>query len=465
MRRTSTLWQIWYFAFPSQFVFYFLWVPTDWVGQQLTPHPQAKSILDDIMYNIIHDIVLKTHRDEKMARAASAAIVIEAKAAETDPNAGEDSSVSESNHHVETDAAIYNNGEVYLKGNPLKTITEINCPKCGKPRLLHPTDGNRARRPEPGVDYCKKHPYIEKDYHDVYGQTFQPDGPGRGKKKKDMVDPLKLQQAKASGTPNGSQDSPGTSPPSGDGPAKPIAFPHAKCHNCGTFLPIKRMNNHMAKCMGGGGRDSSRTALWKIQNGNGNGSQNGATPPPGSRNGTPAPSNLSNNKRSSPNKRDRDDEFDSDSSPQKKPKKNLIKKSATNKLKELKAPKMSKSASQQREASNLSFEEKPPGNSESEDDDGDDDGDGEYGTVTVEPKKKLKAIAVGKKVLKDKKKWMHGKGGVKPSLPPIEPPDSSSGKLVSAVASKVKNGVGAVVNGKADIGGESESSQTLSSPN
>ena len=424
--------------------------------QLLTLLLQAKTILDDILYNIVHDIVLKTHREEKMARGTSAAIVVEAKVAQEYPD---EPISSDGTPKVETDAAIYNNGEVYLKGNPLKTMAEIYCPKCGKQRLLHPTDGNRARKPEAGVEYCKKHPYIEKDWHDVYGQTFQPDGPGRGKKKKDMFDPLKLQQAKAA---NG--DSPGQSPPSGEGPAKPIQFPHAKCHNCGTFLPIKRMNNHMAKCMGGGGRDSSRNALWKIQNGNGNGSQGGSTPPPGSRNGTPAPSN--NSKRASPSKRDRDDDDESDSSPQKKPKK-ITKKIGTNKLKELKAPKMSKSASQQREASNLSFEEKPPGDSESENDDGDDDADGSYGSAIADPKKKKISTSVKKSLFKDKKKWLHGKGGVKASLPPIDPPDSSSGQSAMGGVKKIKLNIGSsTLNGRSvDAGGDSESSQTLSSPN
>jgi hypothetical protein len=420
------------------------WSSLSW----LTGEQQAKTVLDDILYNIVHDIVLKTHREEKMARAATAAIVVESKAAQ---EYNDETLSDDVNQRVETNAAIYNNGEVYLRGNPLKIVKEIYCPNCGKPRLLHPTNGNRARKPEPGVEYCKKEPYIEKDYHDVYGQTFQPDGPGRGKKKKDMFDPLKLAAAN------------GDSPSDGDGvEKKPIQFPHAKCHNCGTFLPIKRMNNHMAKCMGGGGRDSSRNALWKIQNGNsnGNGSQGGSTPPPGSRNGTPAPSN--NSKRASPAKRDRDED-DSDSSPQKKPKK-MQKKTATNKFKDLKAPKMSKSASQQREASNLSFEEKPPGNSESEDDD---DEDGSYGSVAVDPKKK-KAAAVKKSAIKDKKKWIHGKIGAKASLPQNEPPDSSSGQSVTTGVAKIKLNLGSsVLNGRvaADAGGESESSQTLSSPN
>jgi hypothetical protein len=317
-----------------------------------------------------------------------------------------------------------------LKANPLKTTQEIRCTRCGLPRLLCPTDGNGARTPDPGVEYCKKHPFIDKPYHDIYGQTYVPLGPGRGKKKKDMINPL----AKES-TPNGSQGSSTNSPPANEAP-KPIAFPHAKCLNCGTFLPIKRMSNHMAKCIGGGGRDSSRNALLKIQNGNGSGagSQNGNTSP-GSRQSTPTSNRAAS--RSSPNKRSAGDDFDSDSPPQKK-KKKVIKKAPATKLK---VPKISKSIlGGQHSASNLSFEEKAPQSDAEEDEE---DGDGEYGTVVVEPKTKAKAATKKAKEAESKKKWLHGKGGVKATLPPLE---------------TAKNGNGAV-----DV--ESESSQTLSSPN
>jgi len=381
------------------------------------------------MYNILHDIVLKAHREEKMARASTAAILVEAAAQETDPNTPEEPTLIPHTH--ETEAAIYKNGEVHIKGNPLKTIEQLHCPKCGKPRLLQPTDGNRARKPDPNVDYCKKQPWIEKDYHDVYGQVYQPDGPGRGKKKKDMVNPI-LEAVRAGGNVNG--DSPNGSPaPDGNVP-KLLNFPTGKCVGCGNAIMIKRLNGHMAKCMGGGGRESSRNANLKLQNG---GSGNGT--PPGSRHGTPAPSNASSNKR------DRDDDFDSDSSPQKKVKKSgkdgkkLV---MSKKLKEMKAPKMAKSLSQQ--ASNLSFEERAPGMSDSEEE-ADDDKDGDFASsISVEPKKKIKlSINPNKKLFKEKKKYSLGKGS--------RPPDYEK---------PIKSDLP-----RADIVGDSESSQTLSSPN
>jgi len=422
--------------------------------QRLTPL-QAHAVLDDIISNTIFDLVLSTHREEKLARASSAAIIVEQKAAQSDPNITDDASTSDTAHphRVETEAALYKNGQVFLKGNPLKTISEIRCPKCGLPRLLHPTDGNGARKPTPGVEYCKKHPFIDKPHVDIYGQTFKPEGPGRGKKKKDQVDQTKLQTAKED-TPAGSQESPNPSPPPNEDPTKPIPFPHAKCRNCNTFMPIKRMNNHMAKCIGGLGRDSSRNALLKIQNGNGNGngSQSGHTPPT-SRNSTPVPSNPASSKnRSSPNKRDATDDLDSEESPQKKVKLKL-KKTATTKLKAT-APKMQKSASQH-SSSNLSFEQKAPQSDEEEDDGGDDDGTGEYGNSIQVQKPKKKPNPVEKKQPVKKSKWKYNnKGGIGSDSPSVILPDT-------AIKLKLKR----ETNGKSGMRDESESSQTLSSPN
>ncbi len=45
-------------------------------------------------------------------------------------------------------------------------------PSVPSPRLLHPTDGKGARKPDPGVIYCKKYPYIEKQGYDIYGQNM-----------------------------------------------------------------------------------------------------------------------------------------------------------------------------------------------------------------------------------------------------------------------------------------------------
>jgi len=408
-------------------------------------------VLDDSFYNILHDLVFETFREEKMLRASSAAIVVEQKATQTDSiNDDEDAPTSSENKVVETEGATWENGITYLKGNPLHTTREIRCQKCGLPRLLHPTDGNGGRRPEPGVQYCEKHPFINKPYHDVYGQTYVPEGPGRGKKKKDMINPLKQQKEN---TPNGSQDS--SPPPGEEEEKKNIAFPSSKCNNCGTHVVIKRMNNHMARCIGGFGRQSSRDAKTKMANGIGNGSQNGNTPPT-SRNSTPGPTLPAiKNGRTSPTKRDAGDDFDSEESPHKKVK--LLKKNPTTKLK---APKMAKNPSQL-SASGLSFESKPPASDEEDIiDDGDDDRDGDFNekSISVDAKKKAKSLKPVKKLVKSKSKWLYGNSGTTTNVVPGLPPDPT--KL------KIKTGSG-MVNGhsKSAARDQSESSQTLSSPN
>lgn len=374
-----------------------------------------------------------------MLRASSAAILVEQKATQTDSvNDDEDAPTSE--NKVETEGATWENGITYLKGNPFETTKEIRCQKCGLPRLLHPTDGNGGRKPDPGVQYCEKHPFINKPYHDVYGQTYVPEGPGRGKKKKDMINPLKQQKEN---TPNGSQDSGGE-----EEEKKNIAFPSSKCNNCGTHVVIKRMNNHMARCIGGFGRQSSRDAKTKMANGNGNGSQNGNTPPT-SRNSTPAPST---NGRTSPSKRDAGDDFEFEDSPHKK----KLKKNPAIKLK---SQKMSKNPSQL-SASGLSFESKPPASDEEDViDDGDDDRDGDFNekSISVEAKKKAKPVKPVKKLVKTKSKWLYGNSGGTTNVLPGVPPDPAKLKI------RTSSGV---VNGHSKTAREqSESSQTLSSPN
>ncbi|KAM0126100.1 hypothetical protein ACHAPC_007280 [Botrytis cinerea] len=449
----------------------------------------TNSVLDDIFYNIIHDMVLQTHREEKIAKACSAAIAIEQKVAETNPDSIDDPTNSwNTNQIIETDAAKWENKEVFLKGNPLELVEEIICAKCGLPRLLQPTDGVGAKKPPPGKEFCKKKPFIEKPWHDVYGQTYVPEGPGRGKKKKDMINPL-LQQQKE-GTPN-SQDG------EDEGPAKPISFPHAKCHNCNTFLPIKRMNNHMVKCIGGGGRDSARAAAFKINGnglGTGNNSQNGT--PPLSRQATPQPNG---GKRVSPNKREAadDPDFESDS-PQKK--KKFLKKPGSSGgiiLKnKLKTPKMTKTPSQL-SSSNLSFEHKRP-DSDDDNDSGDDDRDGEYGRRTsIEPKKKMLVNKAGSGIVKKnkdggglgiaglsdkkKKKLLLGRPGSGSSTPVLKPGSLPMDEDRERERKKIKNGNGSGTlsahkrdrerererERDRDWGADekSESSQTLSSPN
>jgi hypothetical protein len=252
---------------------------------------QANAVLDDILYNIVHDLLLKVHRDEKMAKAATAAIRVEKLASDSSESSTPE---SKTDVRIETDAAIFEDGKVMLKGNPLKTTQEILCPRCHLPRLLYPTDGRGARKPDPNVTYCKKHPYIDKPGYDIYGQTWVAPGPGRGKKKKDMEKKL-----------DGASDSPGMTPTpdSKERPPNVLSFPSATCSKCKRCILVTRLNNHMGSCIGNSGRNASRAAAQKISNGNG---QNDNTPP-SSQKGTPLPGSRAG----SPRKRDVD-EFDED---------------------------------------------------------------------------------------------------------------------------------------------------------
>lgn len=267
---------------------------------------QQYQVLDDVLYNVIFDLCLEVHREEKMARANTAAIRVEKLAADAADTSDTD---PRPDVRTETDAAIYEDGKVFLKGNPLQTTKDILCPRCHLPRLLNPTDGRGAQKPDPGVIYCKKYPYIDKPGYDIYGQTWVAPGPGRGKKKKDMEKKL-----------DASVDGTVTPTPDGQRPPNVLSFPSATCSKCKRCILVTRLNNHMGACIGNSGRNASRVASQKITNG-GSGSVNNDATPPSSQKGTP----VNGSRAGSPRKRD-GDEFDEDQeSDQTNPKKKIKK--------------------------------------------------------------------------------------------------------------------------------------------
>ncbi|KAL2268878.1 hypothetical protein VTJ83DRAFT_3724 [Remersonia thermophila] len=381
----------------------------------------SHAILDDLVYNIVHDLLIKVHRDEKLARANTAAIKVEKLAMNaTDGAAAAD---PKPDIVIDTDAAVYKDGQVTLKGNPLKTTQEILCPRCHLPRLLYPTDGKGARKPDPGVIYCKKHPYIQKPGYDIYGQTWVAPGPGRGKKKKDQkFDP---------------NDPSSPAPDTGsakDRPPNVLSFPSATCSKCKRCILVTRLNNHMGSCIGNSGRTASRAAAQKISNGSNGGSQNNDNTPPSSQKGTPLPGSRA----ASPRKRDADelDDDAEDSDLPGNPKKKTKLKAAggshalTKKviLKAKVPPSMAASLGKKdkpKTSSMLNVEQKP-----------DDADDAKDSTVQVAPKKPTpvpKSASPSKKI----------------KLGPPKPPLPSPGSL-----KKTKR--------ERDL--ESESSGTLSSP-
>lgn len=231
-----------------------------------------------------------------MARASTAAIRVEKLASDAS-----ESTETRSDIRIETDAAIYEDGKVMLKGNPLKTTQDILCPRCHLPRLLHPTDGKGAHKPDPSIIYCKKYPYIEKQGYDIYGQTWVAPGPGRGKKKKDLEKKL---------DPNGDSPSPIPADTSAkDRPPNVLSFPSATCSKCKRCILVTRLNNHMGSCIGNSGRNASRAAAQKLSNGGSNGGSQAGGTPPSSQKGTPFPG--SGSRAASPRKRS-GDELDDD---------------------------------------------------------------------------------------------------------------------------------------------------------
>ncbi|CAI4218378.1 unnamed protein product [Parascedosporium putredinis] len=70
----------------------------------------ARVVLDDILYNVVQDLLSKTHMEEKLARAATASIRVE-KLASDAADGGAD---SKPDVRIETDAAIYEDGKTFF---------------------------------------------------------------------------------------------------------------------------------------------------------------------------------------------------------------------------------------------------------------------------------------------------------------------------------------------------------------
>jgi ribonuclease P/MRP protein subunit POP1 len=193
---------------------------------------------------------------------------------------------------ADTPAAKYENGTVFLKGNPLKTTPEIICPHCKLPRLMHPIMGKGMQHPDLTKEYCMLYPWVQRSGHDVYGNPF-PTDMAKSKKERELIKQQQKNQEKESvGTP-GSQD---TDMAGGDAKeiklntgGKPASYiPWHTCPNCKRSLLITRFAQHLEKCLGISGRQSSRNAMAKLVGQNGSGSGMGNTPL-GSRMGTPVP--------------------------------------------------------------------------------------------------------------------------------------------------------------------------------
>ncbi|KAF1977691.1 ribonuclease P complex subunit Pop1 [Bimuria novae-zelandiae CBS 107.79] len=254
----------------------------------------TRDILESCIQNIIHSTAISCHRTEKQLRMQSAATSAESLALanlELPSQKNSQSNTQPSLPKAETDAALYENGRVFLKGNPLKTTPEIICPHCKLPRLMHPMMGKGMQQPDLTREYCMLYPWVQRPGHDVYGNPFPTDMTKTKKERELLKQQQKAADNQSVGTP-GSQD---TDMNAGDGThklntgGKPASYiPWHTCPKCKRSLLITRFAHHLDKCLGISGRQSSRNAMAKISGVNGNSSGVGNTPI-GSRLGTPAP--------------------------------------------------------------------------------------------------------------------------------------------------------------------------------
>ncbi|KZZ96422.1 Sgf11, transcriptional regulation [Ascosphaera apis ARSEF 7405] len=224
----------------------------------------TQTILDDVIYNIIHDVVAKVHREEKTARMRSAVTIARMRAekeeASQQQNAeGEGSPASPTPHdiRVETEGAIYENGKVYLRGNPLSTTRETFCPHCRLPRLLYPPFGLGSRPlPDPNKKYCRKVPPIVADGVDAQGVPFVTDKIQRKKKNPPPATNSAIPGAPSvhsSLNPTEAIGDKANSNAKAVPHHEPPTFPSVKCPNCPRYIVTTRMAQHLDRCMGIGG--------------------------------------------------------------------------------------------------------------------------------------------------------------------------------------------------------------------
>ena len=183
------------------------------------------------MENILHDLLLDIHQEEKISRMQTAVVEVEQRAEKLGKKQENEEDGPGENETVETSAAAFKSGQVRLKGNPMKTIKHIRCPNCRLRRLLYPRVGYNSRPvPDGNEQYCKTEPMIIVDKHDVHGQRrkgVKVKGQPKTKKKNKKDDP---------GSPGAASENSDPLTPSSSMPAesfdfKEIDYPAAKCPN------------------------------------------------------------------------------------------------------------------------------------------------------------------------------------------------------------------------------------------
>lgn len=266
------------------------------------------SVLEDILYNIISDIVLRTHREEKLARMQSAAIM----AAREKEQAKVNSAPGEEPQSITTQGAIISeDNKICLHGNPFLNASETLCLTCRQPRLNHPTTGRNSRPAANIKKYCSKHPFIDKDGYDIYGKPLAVEKPSKKKAMKE-----KAKNGSGSGSESGNEENTKKE-------KSTTAMPSAKCPTCPRYLYFSRIAHHLERCSGIGGRASSRTAKEKLNSNTPKEVSRASTPKPGSE-GTKLPikatSAKANGTMTKKRKKGSDDEDEEERTPVKKKK-------------------------------------------------------------------------------------------------------------------------------------------------
>lgn len=194
---------------------------------------QSTDILNETFHNIIHDLVGKVHREEKIARMRSAVTIARQRAEEEATVPTETPSKTEkkddvvdqeklANLRLETAGAIFDHGKVYLKGNPLQTTKQIICPECRLPRLLHPLTGSGSYPPaDPNIEYCLNRPMIAQPGHDVHGKLAMLPNPKQKKSEQ-----------------------------------SPSPMPTNKCPLCPRYFNVTRIAAHMDRCLNARNKDN-----------------------------------------------------------------------------------------------------------------------------------------------------------------------------------------------------------------
>jgi hypothetical protein len=355
--------------------------------------------MDDCLYNIIHDTVLSVYSSEKKLRMQSAAIQVEAIALQGPGGPGTPAggnTKSQLQGQYSTAAAMWDNGKITLRGNPLKLLKENWCINCKLPRLMFPLTGIGARIPDDtSRQFCTLHPFINKPGHDIYGNPFPVD-PGKTKKEREALRKLERQEKdNTPGSAEAGQDGDGASA-SGVGLSsdpnlrklmaggKGASYvPWHTCPSCKRSLLITKFAQHLEKCMGIGGRSARNAAAARLGVGNGS---SAAGSNAGSRTGTPTPSVAQAN-----GKREADDDED-DGPPKKKVRKE--RKDKKEKKEKMTIKFKSKADAGKASAGEQRLVELDAGGKQDHDMDGqvDDDEDDEE---EVAPKKKMKLSAQG----------------------------------------------------------------------